>query len=464
MSRGTTGPGTTGRGTTGRGTTGRGTTGRGTTGRGTTGRGTTGRGTTGRGTTGPGRHLPLAAVLGLTLCALLGAVDAEELSITITPGETLPNGTIYVIKHTKVSFNCSRRSQQKSNISWNFIGPDSRQDIFANDEGTYSEFTLSDVGSGNQGNYTCSTNENVTKEVLVYHPPEGPPLCHAESSDNDVHLFCSWTEGYPHPTFVWSSATSNVGSGDQTHGQPGLNDTLILQVKGSETHDGQIFKCVGSHVAYEQRMEPSCSLLLKAPLPEAQPLVTGFEGKNITLTCRAKEGNPPPKLTWLRNNDTEIFTNRKYIVLQEGITSLLTIQRTFKAQDEGTYICKCENPLGIKEVEILVSFNNKNISGLVGVIAVLALLSIAAIFGIFLYRHRNLFIKRRRFWQSGSNVFTLVDSEEEEDFAGEGSSGITSVVNHQSTESMNGHIFIEDNPPKTHNDRLPSEERNETDV
>lgn len=418
----------------------------------------------GPGSMGRGRHLPFVAVLGLTLCALLGAVDAEEFTVTITPGETLPNGTIYVFKHSKVSFNCSTRSQQKSNISWNYIGPDSKQETFVNVEGTYSEFTLSNVDSDNQGNYTCSTNESVTKEVLVYHPPEGPPLCHAESSDNYVNLFCSWTNGYPHPIFVWSNATGNFGSGDQTHGQPGLNDTMVLRVKGSETYDGQIFKCVGSHVAYEQRMEPSCSLLLKAPLPETQPLVTGFEGKNITLTCRAKEGNPPPKLTWIRNNKTEIFTNKKYIVLQEGITSVLTIQRTFKAQDEGSYICKCENPLGIKEMEIWVSFNNKNISGLVGVIAVLALLCIAAILGIFLYRHRNLFVTRRRFWQSGSNVFTLVDSEEEEEFADEGSSGITSVVNHQSAESMNGHVFVEDNPPKIYNDRLPSEKRNETDA
>lgn len=96
------------------------------------------------------------------------AVDAEEFTVTITPGETLPNGTIYVFKHSKVSFNCSSRSQQKSNISWNYIGPDSKQETFVNVEGTYSEFTLSNVDSDNQGNYTCSTNESVTKEVLVY--------------------------------------------------------------------------------------------------------------------------------------------------------------------------------------------------------------------------------------------------------------------------------------------------------
>ncbi|XP_051888465.1 V-set and immunoglobulin domain-containing protein 10 [Pristis pectinata] len=339
----------------------------------------------------------LAAVFGLTLDSLVGADNAEEFTITVTPGEKLPNGTIYVIKHTNVSFNCSSRSQQKSNISWSF-SRDSKQKTFANVEGPYSEFTLLNVSSESQGNYTCSTNESVTKEVLVYHPPEGPPLCHAESSGNNVHLYCSWTDGYPHPTFVWSNETWKFESSDQTHGQPGLNDSLVLQVKGSEIHDGQIFKCVGYHIAYEQRMEASCSLILKAPLPESEPLVTGFEGKNTTLTCHSKEGNPPPKLSWLRKNDTEIFPNSKYIVLQEGVTSFVTIRQSSKAMDEGRYVCKSENPLGIKEVEIWVSFNTKNISGLVGGIAILVLLIIAAVCGFFLYRNRNLFITRRHFW------------------------------------------------------------------
>ncbi|XP_069792265.1 V-set and immunoglobulin domain-containing protein 10 [Narcine bancroftii] len=339
----------------------------------------------------------LAAVLGLMVCAVVGADDAEEFTITITPGEKLPNGTIYIIKHTDVSFNCSSKSQRTSNISWIFVGPDSTPKIVSNVEGTYSEFTTKNVGIDDQGNYTCSTSDSIAKEVLVYHPPEGPPLCHAESSDDNVYLFCSWTEGYPHPTFVWSNEAESYGSSEQPHGQPGINDTMLLQIKGSEIQDGQIFKCVGYHIAYEQRMEPSCTLKLKGPFPESEPLVTGFEGKNTTLTCHTNEGNPPPKLTWLRN-ETEIFSNRKYVVLQEGVTSFLTIKRSSKALDEGRYVCKSENPLGIKEVEIWVSFNTKNISGLVGAIVTLVLLSIAAVCGVLLYRNRNVFITRKHFW------------------------------------------------------------------
>ncbi|XP_062890143.1 V-set and immunoglobulin domain-containing protein 10 [Mobula hypostoma] len=411
-----------------------------------------------------GRVKPwLAALFGLTLCALIEAGKAEHFTIKITPGETLSNGTIYVIKHTDVSFNCSTTSQQKSNISWSF-SRDSVQQTCRKVEGTFVEFTYSNMGSDKQGNYTCSTNVSVTKQVLVYYPPEGPPLCRAESFDNSVHLLCSWTAGYPHPTFVWSNKTWKYEASDQVHGQPGLNDSVVLQIKGSDLHDGEIFKCVGHHIAYEQKMEPSCSIMLKAPLPESEPLINGVEGKNTTLTCHSKEGNPLPKLTWLRNNDVEIFSNSRYVVLQEGVTAYLTIQQSSKALDEGRYVCKSENPLGIKEVEIWVSFNNKNISGLVGAIAILVLLIIAAVCGIFLYRNRKLFIARSQFWQTGSNVFTLVDSEEEEYLADEGSSGITSVVNHQSVQSINGHAVVEGNQQKTHNDQLPNEGRNESDV
>ncbi|XP_067862396.1 V-set and immunoglobulin domain-containing protein 10 [Heptranchias perlo] len=413
-------------------------------------------------------------LLGLTLCSWVGAVadDPEEFIITISPGEVLPNGTIYVIKHKNVSFSCSSRSQQKLNMSWIFVHPDSKLEDFTSVEGIHTEFTLFNMGYDNQGNYTCSNNtdkgpKSQTKEVLVYHPPKGPPMCHAEFSDDSVHLFCSWTEGYPHPTFAWSSENQNYGSDDHVHGLPGPNDTMVLPLKGSKIHDGQIFKCVGHHIAYERKMEQSCSLMLKAPLPESQPLVTGYVGKNTTLTCHSKEGNPPPKLTWLRNNDTEIFSSSKYVISQEGVVSTLTILESSKEQDEGNYICKSENPLGIKEVEIWVTFNTKIISGLVGGITVFLLLSAAAIFGLLLYRNWNKFITRRHFWQTDSNVFTLVDSEEDDDFVDESSSGITSVVNHLPAQAMNGHAFVEvasDGPQASTNDQLPNEKRNVTEV
>ncbi|XP_078083123.1 V-set and immunoglobulin domain-containing protein 10 [Mustelus asterias] len=416
---------------------------------------------------GCSNYLQLAALLALTLCTLIAADDAEKFTITISPGEELPNKTMYIIKHKNVSFSCSSMLQQKLNISWIFVRPDTNQEVFTSVVGNHTEFTLFNVDYDNQGNYTCSKNFSDTKEVLVYYPPKGSPMCHAEFLNDNVQLFCSWTEGYPYPAFAWSSENQEMGPNDHPDGLPGSNDTNVLQVKGSTVHDGQMFKCVGHHIAYEQRMEQSCSLTLKAPLPESQPLVTGYIGKNTTLTCHSKEGNPPPKLTWWRNNDTEIFSNAKYVISQEGVVSSLTILMASKDQDEGRYICKSENPLGIKEVEIWVSFNTKIISGLVGGITVFLLLSAAAILGLILHRNWDKFITRRHFWQTGSTVFTLVDSEEENDFVDEGPSGVTSVVNHQTGQMMNGHTFVEvasEGPQTTFNDRLPREERNESDA
>uniref|UniRef100_UPI00398F518E V-set and immunoglobulin domain-containing protein 10 n=1 Tax=Pristiophorus japonicus TaxID=55135 RepID=UPI00398F518E len=409
--------------------------------------------------------LQLAVVLGFTVCVVFGAGGAEEFNITISPGEDLPNRTIYVIKHTNVLFSCSSTSRQ--NMSWIFIHPDSKREEFTKVEGNHTELTLFNMGYDNQGNYTCSGNKENTKEVLVYYPPKGPPRCHAESSDDNVLLFCSWTKGYPYPTFAWSSEKHKYGPNDTLHGLPGSNDTTVLLIKDSKIHDGHIFKCVGFHIAYELKMEQSCSLMLKSPLPESQPLITGYVGKNTTLTCHCKEGSPPPKLTWLRNNLTEIFSSSKYVISQEGVISNLTILKSSKEQDEGIYICKSENPLGIKEVEIWVSFNTKNISGLVGGVTVFFLLSAAAIFGVLLYKNWDKFITRKYFWHTGSTLFTLVDSEEEDDFTVESSARITSVVNHQTDQTMNGHASVEvasDDSQATSNDQLPNEERNVTDV
>ncbi|XP_041057922.1 V-set and immunoglobulin domain-containing protein 10 isoform X2 [Carcharodon carcharias] len=392
--------------------------------------------------------------------------DGEKFTIAISPGEELPNNTMYIIKHKNVSFSCSSTSQQKLNISWIFVRPDSNREVFTFVEGNHTEFTLFNIDYDNQGNYTCLKNFSDTKEVLVYYPPQGPPVCHAEFSNNYVQLFCSWTKGYPYPTFAWSSENQDLGPDDHPYGLPGSNDTMILQVKGSEIHDGQMFKCVAYHIAYEQRMEQSCSLTLKAPLPESQPLVAGYIGKNTSLTCHSKEGNPPPILTWWRNDETEIFSSSKYVISQEGVVSSLTILMSSKEQDEGRYICKSENPLGIKEVEIWVSFNTKILSGLVGGITVFLLLSAAAILGVVLHRNWDKLITRRHFWQTGSTVFTLVDSEEENDFVDEDSSRITSVVNHQPAQMMNGHTSgeVASDGPRTTSNQLPNEERNESDV
>ncbi|XP_072352840.1 V-set and immunoglobulin domain-containing protein 10 [Scyliorhinus torazame] len=392
-----------------------------------------------------GRHQLFTArcSLGLTLCTLVGADHGEKFTITIGPGEELPNKTMYVIKHKNVSFSCSSMSQQNLSISWIFVRPDTNPETFTSVVGNHTEFTLFNVDYDNQGNYTCSKNLSDTKEVLVYYPPKGPPVCHAEFLNDNVQLFCSWTRGYPYPMFIWSSENQELGPIDHPDGQPGSNDTNVLQVKGSAVHDGQMVKCVGHHIAYEQRMEQSCTLTLKAPLPESQPLVTGYVGKNTTLTCHSKEGNPPPKLTWWRINGTEILSNVRYVISQEGVVSSLTILMSSKEKDEGGYICKSENPLGVKEVEIWVSFNTKIISGLVGGIAVFLLLSAAVILGVILHRHWDKLITRRHFWQTGSTVFTLVESDEENDFVDEGSSGITSVVNHQSAQMTNGHTSVE---------------------
>ncbi|XP_072443414.1 V-set and immunoglobulin domain-containing protein 10 [Chiloscyllium punctatum] len=407
--------------------------------------------------------LQLATVFSLALCSLVWADHEMKFTITISPGEELPNKTIYVIKHKNVTFSCSTTFQQKQNISWIFVHPDSNQEVFTNVEGAHTEFTLFDIGYDNQGNYTCSKNLSDTKEVLVYYPPKGLPVCHASISEDNVQLFCSWTEGYPYPTLVWSNENQELGP----DGLSGSNDTTVLEIKGSNLRDGQLFKCVGYHIAYEQRMERSCSLTLKAPLPESQPLVTGYVGKNTTLTCHSKEGNPPPKLTWWRNDEVEILPNSKYIISEEGVVSSLTILMPSKEEDEGRYICKSENPLGIKEVEIWVSFNTKVISGLVGGITIFVLLSAATIFGVLLYKNWNKLITRRHFWQTGSTVFTLVDSEEENDFVEEGSSGITSVINHQTAQTMNGHASVEvasDDPQTPTKDQLPNKERNVSDV
>ncbi|XP_007900527.2 V-set and immunoglobulin domain-containing protein 10 [Callorhinchus milii] len=395
--------------------------------------------------------LAVSAAAAAASAAVGGTGNAADLKVSIAPSEVLPNGTKFVLRHKNVSFHCSSLSQQKSLMSWSFVRPESKPEEFTEIVESFTEFSLANMVHSLQGNYTCSANNtaqgieaSTTVEVLVYYPPTGFPVCHSEFSDTNMYLYCSWVGGYPYPTLVWSGEGVNDENEDAEHFLPGRNDTKILTLSKSATYDGKMFKCTGSHFAYTSRVEPSCTTTLKAPLPESEPLVTGSVEKNKTLICRVKEGNPPPKLSWLRNSDTEIRPSNKYVISNDGQVSYLTIINCSKELDEGTYFCKSENPLGTKEVEIWVSVNSKNISGLVAGITVVLLLSGAIFFGLYVYFNRTRLFTRSHFWkEDSSNVFTLVESDGEDDFLPESSSGVTSVVNPEIHQGMNGHTVAQ---------------------
>lgn len=74
------------------------------------------------------------------------------------------------------------------------------------------------------------------------------------------------------------------------------------------------------------------------------------------------ESNPSARISWLRNvsqPEVEIQSGGRYLVTQEGSVSNLTIQNCSHNADEGYYVCKAENPVGLKEAYVSLTVKSK---------------------------------------------------------------------------------------------------------
>lgn len=82
---------------------------------------------------------------------------------------------------------------------------------------------------------------------------------------------------------------------------------------------------------------------------------TCLVGGNVTLSCQVTGAYPHAKILWLRNltqPDTIIQPNSRHLISVNGQSSTLTIRNCSQDLDEGYYVCRAENPVGVREVDI----------------------------------------------------------------------------------------------------------------
>ncbi|XP_059884069.1 V-set and immunoglobulin domain-containing protein 10 isoform X1 [Delphinus delphis] len=342
-----------------------------------------------------------------------------QVEVNISSTGRLPNGTLYAAKGSQVDFCCSSSSWPPPMVEWWFRAPDSSTEPFGNNL-TASCFKLFLMSQNLQGNYSClATNmlggrhRKVTTELLVYSPPPSAPQCWAELSPGlfTLQLSCRWAGGYPDPDLLWTEEPGGVVMGTSKLGVEMLNQPQLL--------DGKKFKCVGSHIVGPE-LGASCVVQIRSPSLLSEPMKTCFVGGNVTLTCEVSGAYPPAKILWLSNltqPEVIIQPSSHHLITQSGQSSTLTIRNCSQDLDEGYYVCRAENPVGVREVDIWLSVKEPvNIGGIVGTIVSLLLLGLAIISGLLLY-YSPVFC-----WKVGStfrrqdmgDVMVLVDSEEEE--------------------------------------------------
>ncbi|MBZ3884726.1 WD repeat and SOCS box-containing protein 2 [Sciurus carolinensis] len=315
------------------------------------------------------------------------ASGPDQIEVNISAAGWLPNGTRYTARGSQVDFSCSSGSQPPPMVEWSFHTPSGSESFGKNL--TVNCFTLLLMSPNLQGNYTCvaknllsGRQREVTTELLVYWSPPSVPRCSAEmpSGSFALKLRCGWDGGYPRPTFLWTEEPGGAVVGKSELGVELLNLSRLS--------DGKTFKCLGSHIVGPES-GASCVVQIRGPSVLSEPMKTCFVGGNVTLTCQVTGAYPFAKIQWLRNlsqPEVVIHPDSHYLITQNGQSSTLTVQNCSRDLDEGYYVCRAENPAGVRAVDIWLSVKEPlNIGGIVGTIVSLLLLGLALVSGLILY-------------------------------------------------------------------------------
>ncbi|XP_049661503.1 V-set and immunoglobulin domain-containing protein 10 [Accipiter gentilis] len=310
-----------------------------------------------------------------------------------------------------------------------------------------SSLRITELRVQDEGNYTCKEVLNKTDHehrvrLLVANPPHSTPKCWAETSSSGLmlQLFCSWPGGYPHPTLHWREEGHDLENSSWVISSTSSSDTHVETLNSSHLSHRKVFKCVGSHVVKQE--QPACTVEIKIPSLESEPPKTCFVGDNVTLTCRVTESTPAARLTWLRGitqPEVEIQSGGRYLIAQEGNVSQLTIRNCSQGTDGGCYVCKAQNPVGLRELFVCLTVKQPvNIVGVVGAVVVLSLLAILTVTGIVLYYNPLLCLRGAAFRnQDSGDILVLVDSEDDEEGKGEEET-MSSSTKHEAMALVNG--------------------------
>ncbi|CAJ1069481.1 V-set and immunoglobulin domain-containing protein 10 isoform X2 [Xyrichtys novacula] len=355
----------------------------------------------------------------------------ENISTSISPATTLPNRTLTVHQGSSVSFSCSASSYPSQQLTWSFRGATSSNESLVSSSGSFLDFRIDDIQPSNQGVYTCTAYNNFTKQVvnqsselLVYYVPDLHPDCMWSPAQDPSHVLfiCSWAKAYPSPLLHLEDLQGTKGAAWGAHvNKSAVTSSLSMMLNRSELFEDQTLRCTARHPALAPGEERECSLPLKCPFPDGEPLVTALEGSSVTLICTESTSNPSANTTWRKGlQQGDIIPGSKYVISEEGPVLKLTINNVTK-DDEGVYFCRSENPLTIRELEVYLTVRASSAytGAIVGLFIAVLIVGSAAIIAKTIYssRHRiclgNLDLQVD---DDRGDVLSLVDSDDEQIF------------------------------------------------
>ncbi|XP_005803914.1 V-set and immunoglobulin domain-containing protein 10 [Xiphophorus maculatus] len=396
----------------------------------------------------------------------------NNVSTMIYPAIVLPNRTLVSKKGDSLCFKCMAWSSSSQQLNLTFSGASNNNTSLAFTPSPVLNYTIKDIQPSNQGVYTCSALNTVSNrmvknstELLVYYIPSGHPDCMSVETQNSssVQLNCSWFGAYPTPELRWGK-----------DGDFQVTDSLVVSLNRSTLQEGQTLTCTARHELLKIENERSCSITLRAPYPQGDPMVSVLEGTNVTLSCREISSVPAANTTWRKGQSEEpIVPGSKYILSVEGPDLKLTIVNISK-YDEVYYFCRSENALGIRELEVFLTVKASSSAytgAVIGVFLAALITGCAFIVAKILYSRRHTICLGGGFMQAEDrgDVVDLVESDDEQIFQDAvprlppltNGRHTTLVQIHRIPSSEDHEVIVETHPEPPEQKEEPTEELTE---
>ncbi|XP_035288959.1 contactin-5-like isoform X2 [Anguilla anguilla] len=183
-------------------------------------------------------------------------------------------------------------------------------------------------------------------QLQVYTYPQWIKMVNDTELDSGEQLQweCKAT-GKPRPTYRWLR-----------NGAPLLPQSRVemvngeLLIHGVQQADSGMYQCVAENKY--GAIYSSAELKILASAPSFQPShvrLIATVGRDVSLECKPR-ASPRATITW-RRGDRRLQTNKRIMVLRNNTLRIVNSSRA----DEGTYMCRAENPFGTAERAIVLS-------------------------------------------------------------------------------------------------------------
>uniref|UniRef100_UPI00398EE55D hemicentin-1-like n=1 Tax=Pristiophorus japonicus TaxID=55135 RepID=UPI00398EE55D len=310
-------------------------------------------------------RIPTASLIdqGIYQCVALNAAGQQskhfKVNVYVPPTIRGANDTqeVNVLLNSHTSLQCDTHGVPAPGITWL---KDSRPIVSSSktmyvDRGQQLQVNGAQVSDA--GRYTCRARNiagTVEKsyKMQVYVPPSidgglGRPLKSKAKVGHSLTLRCS-SSGYPPPVLSWLKDGVPLTSSDRVQFTAG-GKTLKIENVGEG--DAGAYICMATSAAGEQQLHYTVEVLVPPQLLIGESSqVTVTIDNPLELTCQVT-GHPPPKITWLRNNNalSELAGARV-----SADQSKLIIPR-MKMADAGRYVCRAMNEAGERRGEFEVT-------------------------------------------------------------------------------------------------------------